>query len=358
MPTTERYEVVVVGGGQAGLAIGHELQHQGRNFTILDAGDGPASAWRSRWDSLRLFTPARYNGLPGLAFPGEPDYLPTRDEVVEYLTGYAERFSLPIEYDSRVTALTAVDDGYLVQSEGRELHAGQVVVATGPFQVPRIPGIASQLGDDVVQLHSADYRAPDDLPDGTVLVVGGGNTGYQVAEELSETRDVHLAIGSRQMPLPQRLLGRDLFWYLTKLGLMSAPADSRVGAWFKPRATLVGYGPRAARRAGVQLHPRATTAGGSHVGFADGSELKVAGVVWATGFGRDDGWIDAPVFDDKGVVHQRGVTQSPGLYFLGLAWQHTRASALLGGVRHDAVHIAEQIASYTAKARTTALAGL
>ena len=328
-----------------------------RYDAILDAGDGPASMWRSRWDSLTLFTPVRYNGLPGLSFPGDPDHLPTRDEVVAYLTGYAGHFALPVEYGSRATELAPIENAYRVRAGDRELHAGQVVVATGPFQVPRIPAMADGLSDEVVQLHSAAYRAPDDVPEGTVLVVGGGNTGYQIAEELSTTRDVHLAIGSRQQPLPESLFGRSVFWYLTKLGLMRATAESRVGSRLRRRDTLVGYGPRAARRAGVAVQARATSAAGSTIGFADGAELQVDAVVWATGFGRDDDWIDVPVFDDQGVVHRRGVTPSPGLYFLGLAWQHTRASALLGGVRHDAVYVAEHVAARAAATQPYALAG-
>ena len=210
------HDVIVIGAGQAGLAIGYHLAQQGRRFTILEAADGPAAAWRSRWESLRLFTPARHDSLPGLAFPGDPDHYPTRDEVVAYLTDYARHFALPVEYGSRVKALRRDGDGYVVELEDRTDRAEQVVVATGPFQVPRVPEIAERLGDDVVQLHSADYRTPDTIPAGPVLVVGGGNTGFQIAEELAGSHEVHLSVGSRQMPLPQRVLGRDIFSFLDR----------------------------------------------------------------------------------------------------------------------------------------------
>jgi putative flavoprotein involved in K+ transport len=216
----EHHDVVVVGGGQAGLAIGHYLAQHGRKFTILEAADQPATAWRGRWDSLRLFTPARYSGLPGLTFPGDPDSYPGRDDIVDYLTGYARHFDLPVELGSRVRAISRSERGYLVELEDRSYSAPQVVIATGPFQVPFVPSIADELEPDVVQLHSTQYRAPQDVPDGPVLVVGGGNTGFQIAEELSGSREVHLSIGSRQTPLPQRVLGRDLFWYLDKTGLI------------------------------------------------------------------------------------------------------------------------------------------
>jgi putative flavoprotein involved in K+ transport len=178
-----------------------------------------------------------------------------------------------------------------------------------------------------------------------VLVVGGGNTGFQIAAELARDREVHLAIGSRQMPLPQRLLGRDIFRWLDATGLMRRTADSRIGRRMKDRDTLIGSTPRSLRRRGVTLHPRATEASGRTVRFAGGGELEVQTIVWATGFRPDHAWIDVPVFDERGrVEHDRGVTASPGLYFVGLPWQHTRGSALLGWVADDATFIAEQIA--------------
>jgi putative flavoprotein involved in K+ transport len=345
---TKRREVVVVGGGQAGLAIGYLLLRQGRNFAILEAAEEPAAAWRERWDSLKLFTPARYNSLPGLPFPGDPDSYPGRDEVVAYLTDYARHFDLPVELASPVRAIRTIGGAYVVELDHRVYEAEQVVIATGPFQVPFVPALAERLDPVVVQLHSTDYRSPEGIPDGRVLVVGGGNTGFQIAEELSAAREVHLSIGSRQMPLPQRILGRDLFWYLDRTGLIRKTRTSRLGRRMEGRDTLIGSTPRALRRRhGVELHGRATDAAGFTVTFRDGSTLEVGTVLWATGFRVDHSWVDVPVFDDKGRPrHRRGVTESPGLYFLGLSWQHTRGSALLGWLKDDAEYIAEQIRSF------------
>jgi putative flavoprotein involved in K+ transport len=341
------YDVVVIGAGQAGLAMGYFIEQQGRNFVILEAADSIGPAWRERWESLRLFTPRRYSALPGLPFPGDPEGYPDRDEVIAYLERYAETFELPIELNSPVRRLTREHGQFVLEVDGRRITAEQVVVATGPFQKPFIPEVASRLEGDVFQAHSTGYRKPSGVPAGTVLVVGGGNTGFQVAEELSNTRRVVLAIGSRQTPLPQRLLGRDLFWWLTTTGLFNTTVESRLGRKLRTRETLIGSSPRKLRRRyGVELKPRVVDAESRIVRFEDGSELEVDGVIWATGYRPDYSWLDLSVFHADGRLrHRRGVTDVPGLYFLGLTWQHTRGSALIGWVRNDAEFIAEQIAA-------------
>ena len=331
VPNDHHVEVVVVGGGQAGLAIGYFLARQGRRFLILEAGDSVGAAWRQRWDSLALFTPRRYDALPGVGFPGGPDGYPTRDEVVSYLTAYAETCKLPLVLNSAVRSLTQIDDGFQLECSDRTVAADQVVVATGPFQLPFTPALAGQLSPEVFQMHSTGYRQPQDIPAGPVLVVGGGNTGFQIAAELTGTHAVHLSVGSRQTPLPQKVWRRDLFWWLTKSRLLNMTNDSRLGRRLSERETLIGSSPKQLRRLGVDLHPRAVSASHNIVSFADGTHLRVDAVVWATGYQPDYSWIETPVLDAEGRVrHHRGVTNLPGLYFLGLYWQHTRGSALLG----------------------------
>lgn len=356
----DRFDVAVVGGGQAGLAIGYWLAKQGRRFVILEAGDSVATAWRKRWDSLVLFTSRRYDALPGVAFPGAPDGYPTRGEVIAYLERYESEFNLPVQTNSRVRSLTVQDGRFLLDLGERRIQAKRVVVATGPFQVPRTPAWAGSLAPDVFRIHCSDYRRPSEIPAGTVLVVGGGNTGYQIAKELTVTHEVHLAVGSRQTPLPQRLLGRDLFWWLDKLGLLEKSVDSRIGRRARDRGddTLIGSNPRQARRHGVQLRPRAVKAEGGTITFEDGSTLSPAAVLWATGYRTDHSWIGLPVVADDGTArHRRGVSDVPGLYFLGLPWQYTRGSALLGWVKDDAQFIAEQIAANEESTEGTAAGG-
>ncbi len=351
MSSRERFEVVVIGAGQAGLAIGHELARAGRRFVIVDGAASIGASWRERWDSLVLFTPRRFDALPGLAFAGDPDGYPTRDEVIAYLEHYATTFQLPLELGHAARSLDREGGTFVVTLESRQVEADQVVVATGPFQVPRVPALARDLAPEVFQAHSTGYRRPGDIPGKTVLVVGGGNTGFQIAKELAATRDVHLAVGSRQTPLPQRLLGRDLFWWLTKAGLLKQTVETPVGRWMRRRDTLIGSSPREMKRHGVRMRKRAVSASGRAIRFADGDALEVDAVIWATGYRPDHSWIRLPIAGpDRVVRHRRGVTEVPGLYFLGLSWQYTRGSALLGWVKEDAAFIARQVEAHAAAA--------
>jgi putative flavoprotein involved in K+ transport len=338
-----------VGGGQAGLTMGYYLREQGLRFVIFERGRSIAPAWRERWDSLTLFTPRRYSAMPGLPFPGDPEGYPTRDEVIEYLERHAETFELPIQLDSEVRRLSHEGGRFVLELGGRTATADHVVVATGPFQTPFVPELARDVDSGVWQVHSTGYRQPGDVPEGAVLVVGGGNTGFQIAKELSATRKVVLSVGSKQKPLPQRIAGRDLFWWLTKTRLLSTTVESRLGRKLQYRDTLIGSSPRELeRRYGVELKPRATGATGRTVRFEDGSDLEVGAVIWATGYRPDFSWIDLPILDSNGRVrHRRGVTEVPGLYFLGLTWQWTRGSALIGWVKDDAAFLAGRLAAPT-----------
>src|SRR5262245_1746997 len=344
----DHIEVAVIGAGQAGLAMGYFLRRHGRSFVILERAGDIAAAWRERWDSLTLFTPRRYSALPGLPFPGDPDGYPTRDDVVAYLERYTETLQLPVELNSEVKRLDRDDSGrFQLETDGRALTADQVVIATGPFQTPYVPSLADHLGGDVFQTHAVGYRRPADIPAGTVLVADGGNTGFQIAKELSATCRVVLAIGSRQTPLPQRLLGRDLFWWLTKARMLDKNVETRLGRRLSTRETLIGSSPRELkRRFGVELRQRVVAALGRSVRFEDGAELEVDAVLWATGYRSAYSWIQLPVFDEAGRPrHRRGITDVDGLHFLGLTWQHTRGSALIGWVKDDAEFISEQIAA-------------
>lgn len=343
----ERYDVVVVGAGQAGLAVGYRLRGSGLRYLLVDAADRIGQSWASRWDSLRLFTPAQYCSLPGSPFPAPRDSYPGKDQVAAYLADYARGHGLPVRMGTRVQRVTPdVDGGYLVELASGRLHAKQVVLATGPFQTPYVPEVSAGLNADVTQLHSSGYQHPEALPPGQVLVVGGGNSGYQIAAELATTHPVDLALGTRNVSVPQRPLGRDIFWWQSVTGLIRARADSRLGQCMRQNdGTVIGLFPKHLRELGVTLRPRVTAAEGTTVRFLDGRSLEVGTVLWATGFRRDHSWVEVPgSMDGAGeLIQRRGITPASGLYVLGLPWLHTTGSALLGFVSDDAAYLASKI---------------
>jgi putative flavoprotein involved in K+ transport len=218
----------VIGGGQAGLAVGYHLAHQERDFVILDAARRVGDAWRRRWDALRLFTPARYSGLPGMSLPAPDGYFPTKDEMADYLEAYAARFALPVRLGVRVAALTREDGRYRLSVGDERLAADQVVVATGPFQQPHIPAFASELDPRIVQLHASAYRNANQLQEGGVLVVGAGNSGAEIALELAATRRTYLS-GRDTGHVPLRL-GRAFWWFLSHVLTVDTPCSMPVGS--------------------------------------------------------------------------------------------------------------------------------
>jgi putative flavoprotein involved in K+ transport len=351
-------DAIVIGGSQAGLAMAWHLAREQLRFVVLEAGPEIGHTWRSRWDSLTLFTPAQHDALPGMPFPGRPDTYPTKEPVAGYLQAYAAAFDLPVRLNARVTNLARTQEGFEVRTDSDLFRARQVVVATGPFQVPFTPPAAQRLDASVTQLHSAGYRNPQALPPGPVLVVGGGNSGFQIAEELAAAgRQVNLSIATKQPALPQRLAGKDLFWWLTRLGLIRVSTQSRLGRRMSSRDFIIGSSRRRLQKKGVRFRLRLAGADGRTAQFADGSTLDPGVVIWATGYRPDYSWIHVPGVVQHGqVAHRRGVTEVPGLYFLGLTWQHTRGSALLGFVNDDAVYLAGRIAAHQ-RATSAALAG-
>jgi len=351
-------QTLIIGGGQAGLALGHHLQRAGAGFAILDAHPRVGDAWRRRWDSLTLFTPRRYDGLPGLPLDGDPDGHPGKDEIAGYLAGYAGHFALPVHTGCRVTSLRPrLGGGFVAETSTGEWSADQVVVATGAFHTPSVPSFAGRLADRVVQLHSSEYRNPDQLPAGDVLVAGAGNTGVQIAGELAaHGRRVTLAYDRLGPVLPQRLLGRDIFWWFSRLGTMTLSGESRLGARIRAQNPIIGTDMRRLLRS-VRRTGRIVAAQGHELRSADGTRHRADAVVWATGFRPGYPWLHVPVLDDRGApVHRGGATSWPGLYFLGLPWQRTRGSAVLGWIGRDAEAIAGMIAS-AAPARAAAAVG-
>jgi putative flavoprotein involved in K+ transport len=347
----ERVDAVIVGAGQAGLATGYYLAAQACDFAIVDAHERIGQAWRRRWDSLRLFTPAAYDGLPGMPFPAPPDAYPTKDEMADYLEAYAARFALAVRGRTAVERLVRQGAGYELSGDGWCIEADHVVVATGGFHRPRIPTLAAAIDPGIRQLHSSQYRHPGQLRDGPVLIVGAGNSGAEIAMDLAARHPTWLS-GRDTGRIPLAFRGRGLrarlFWWLASHVFT---VDRSLGRAVKRRelghgAPLIRLRREDLEAAGIRRVPRTVGARDGRPVLADGQVADVANVVWCTGFRADFGWIDLPVFGTNGYpVHYRGVVQgAPGLYFVGLPFLYSLGSSTVGGVGHDAEYIAQHMA--------------
>jgi len=356
-----RVGTVVIGGGQAGLAAGYHLARLGEEAVILDAEQRVGDAWRRRWRSLRVFTPAQHDGLPGLPFPAPRGSFPTKDEVADYLEGYAARFQLPVRSGVRVARLSRAADGYRLQTSAGELLAARVVLATGTHPVPHVPAFAAELPAAIRQLHSSEYQRPDALPPGEVVVVGAGTSGVEIALEVAAHRPTTLA-GRPTPHIPDWLLryaGGAYWWFASHVLTMRTPIGR------KARRAIRGGGGPLIRvsvadldAAGVRRVPRVAGVAEGRLRLDDGRLLAPAAVVWATGFRPDYSWVDFPLTDESGWPSgRRGVSDlAPGVYFVGVPFQFGLTSGLLGGMGRDAAYVAARVVR-DARRRAPALPG-
>jgi len=352
--STEYYETIIIGAGQAGLSTGYHLQRAGRDFLILEAHPRVGDVWRRRFDSLKLYSPAQYDGLPGMPFPAERWSYPTKDEMGDYLEAYAARFALPVRTGVSVDRLGRDGDRYVITAGDQTFEADNVVVASGTFQRPIWPEFASQLDPRIRQLHSGDYRNPSQLQPGAVLVVGASHSGSDIAHEVARGGQSTVLSGKvrGQVPFPQpsrrARVALPIMWFLANHVLTER---TPLGRKLRPEVRAHG-GPliRVKRadlaKAGVE-HTDARV-----VGVLDGKPVldggrivDVANVVWCTGFDKDSSWIDLPVTGADGWPEQKLGEAAPGLYFVGLPFLYAFASMLVGGVGRDARRVAAQIAT-------------
>jgi putative flavoprotein involved in K+ transport len=350
----ELFETIVVGGGQAGLAVGYHLKKRGAPFVILDGNERIGGSWRTRtWHSLRLFTPARFDGLPGWPFPAPAWAFPTSDELADYLEAYAARFELPVRSGVAVDRLTRNGERYIVYSGDRRFEADRVVVATGFYGRPTIPDFASELDPRIVQMHSSEYRDPSQLRSGGVLLVGAGNSGADIAMEVSRGHRTWLS-GRDKGQVPFRVESRrarvllPVLWFIASRVLT---VRTPIGRKIRPKvlangAPLIRVKPDDLAAAGVERVPRTAGVRNGAPLLEDGRLLDVSNVIWCTGFRADFSWIDLPVFGEDGEpMHERGVASERGLYFLGLDFLYAFTSENVGGVGRDAARIVKHIAS-------------
>jgi putative flavoprotein involved in K+ transport len=350
-----QFGTVVIGGSQSGLAVGYYLKQRHQSFVILDEHDRIGDAWRKRWDSLRLFTPGRYDGLPGMAFPGSPSSYPTKDETADYLEAYAQTFELPFRTGVKVDRLSNAGNRFDVSCGDHSLSAENVVVATGASNNPRVPAFACELDEHIVQLHSKQYRNRSQLQTGAVLVVGAGNSGAEIAMELASHHKTWLS-GPDTGQEPARAgshldrLFTPLMWFVaTRLTVQTV-----LGRKLRDHFTDPPRGIPLARvrhkdfaPAGIERVVRVTGVRNGYPVLENGRVLEVSNVIWCTGYAPDYSWIDLPLRIHNGVpIHDRGIVGScSGLYFVGLLFLYSLSSALLGGVGRDARHIVEDIVS-------------
>ena len=355
-PASSYVETLVIGGGQAGLAVGYHLSQRGLPYAIVDANDRIGNAWRNRWDSLRLFTPNRLNGLPGMPFPGYHWGFPSKDEMADYLESYARRFDIPVETGVRVDRLSREGDRFVAVAGHRRFEADNVAVAMSSWQRPRIPEFASELDPGIVQLHVADYRHPGQLQEGDVLVVGAGNSGAEVANELARTRNVWLSGPSTgAIPFrPESVAARVLLPFVGRVVFHRVLTTSTpIGRKVRPQMVSTGepllrVKPKDLAAAGVERVPRVVEVRDGQPQLEDGRRIDTANVVWCTGFHPGFSWIDLPVIEDgtSQPNHRRGVVEDmPGLYFVGLKFLYSVSSEQIHGVGRDAARIADAVAA-------------
>jgi putative flavoprotein involved in K+ transport len=349
----QRLGTVVIGGSQSGLAVGYYLKQQGLPFVILDENDRIGDAWRKRWDSLRLFTPGRYDGLPGMPFPGSPSSYPTKDETADYLEAYSREFELPVRAGIKVDRLSKAGDRFEVSCGEHTLLAENVVVATGAFNTPRLPSFARELDESISQLHSKEYRRPSQIQKGAVLVVGAGNSGAEIAIELAPHHKTWLAgpdTGQEPARAGSRLdhLFTPFMWLVATRLTVKTALGRKLRDHFTnpPRGIPLGRVRRKDfARAGIERVPRMTAVRNGYPVLENGRVLEVSNVIWCTGYAPRYDWIDVPLPTRNGLpIHDRGIVEAwPGLYIVGLPFLYSLSSALLGGVGRDARHIVDHI---------------
>lgn len=341
------YETIVIGAGQAGLAMGYYLKQDNKRFLILDKGKALGEVWKNRYDSLKLFTPRMYSSLPGLILDGKQQGFPSKNEIADYIKQYTEMFALPVELNTEVLSVTRNEEGFCVETTNGIFYTPNVVIATGPFQKKRIPAFSSFLSENILQLHSSEYINPCQLQPGNVLVVGGGNSGVQIAVELSEEKDTYLAISKKPKYFPLTIGGMSVFWWLDKLGILKVKNKSFIGNLLRKKGDPI-FGSElknAIKDWEVTLKGRVVNGVYDHVIFEDSTILEVKNIIWATGFQQEYEWLKVDDVIDKQdkIIHNRGISPVKGLYFLGLPWQSRRGSSLLQGVGYDAKHIIEHM---------------
>jgi putative flavoprotein involved in K+ transport len=346
------FDYIIVGAGQAGLAMAYQLKQVNANFLMLDSEDEIGASWLKRWDSLKLFTPTEFNHLPGMSFPAAKGHYPDKHDVANYFKSYVEKFNLPVQLGKKVLKVNKLNNTFDVQCSQQSYQCKQVIIASGPFHTPFIPPCHKSLSPDIKQIHSKDYRNPEQLIAGDTLVVGAGDSGFQILKEIaeySENRHVYFSGSVSSLTIPQELLGKTVWWWFSLFGVLSVNKFSWIGRKLKQKMQPV---------IGIDIKSLLSSNNITAVGHTlDASENEICcqhatldtikNIIWSTGFRADFSWIEGIKLDEQGYpVNYRGIGATKGMYFIGLPWMYTRGSATLGGVHKDAAYLINEMQNH------------
>ena len=340
-------DFIIVGAGQAGLSMGYYLKELGLDFLIVDANSEVGAPWLKRWDSLRLFTPTEFNHLPGMEFPCEKGYYPNKYEVADYLKSYVAKFDIPIEFNQKITSVKKTNDDYIIKSDHKIFKTKNLIIATGPFHTPYTPKCHTKISKEIIQIHSEHYKNPDQLQEGDTLVVGAGDSGVQILDDISKTGCNTFFSGNTNIAsIPQEFLGKTLWWWFSKIGFLTVNKYTWIGKKLSNGVQpVIGTDVKTLfAKKNVTCVGRTLDANGDDIVFEEGTINSIKNIIWATGFKPNFNWIEGIELDDTGYpVNYRGVSNTKGLYYIGLPWLYTSGSATLGGVKKDAQHLRNYI---------------
>ncbi|MCP9198771.1 NAD(P)/FAD-dependent oxidoreductase [Gramella sp. GC03-9] len=345
-------DFIVVGAAQAGLAMAYYLDQMDADYLVVDKETEIGASWLNRWDSLKLFTPSEFNNMPGMDFPAEKGHYPSRTEVADYFKAYAEKFNIPVQLETLIEHISNHEDHFVLKSPQGEMRTRNVVIATGPFHIPYTPPFSKKIAPEIFQIHSNYYKNPGQLKDGKTMVVGAGDSGFQILDEVSEetSEPVYFSGTTDVRVLPQEILGKTLWWWFTKTGFLSFSRNTWLGRRLsKTRQPVIGTDVKGILgRANVKPVGKTKNAQDHKVVTEKMNLTDLQNIIWATGYRPNFNWIEGLELTKDGYPkHHRGVSNIEGLYFIGLPWLHTRGSATLGGIRKDAAYLAQYIKEHT-----------